>query len=970
MLLQTQRQPRSGAIIPLVAFSLVAMFAFLALAIDIGVLLVSKTQAQNAADAAAMAGARTLNGDATTSPPYNQSKAGTYATAVANLNSVLGQPPGAGELTITIGAYQYDKTQQVFLPQLPTPVTGSITNWSGTANASLVWVTYAPVRGSSFATVIGQGVLTVSVNAMAAHRPRDTCLVLDYSGSMNDESDLWNAAPYLGTNYAQGGVNQTSNNVDTVYPQFGHYSAANASPAMPNLLVTPLTGNPPAQDARIGLSNITTSPPLLGTDPITGKPFPIIAGNASPAGDFFSQPFGQGQQLAFSPVTATQLWVPPAGDQYLFKAGTQTSTPPTNFAATVQDIVGNPTMSMPTSQQWTGYSGFQGFTQGPGYWGDTFFIWPPDPDPTKDWRAKYFLMPDPSQKIPVTDNTVLWDNTPGAFYGDWKDPADKTLSTINYRINYANILSWIKANCIQQSPGDGKPFPPSLHGGEILYYDGVPDDVPSIFYTTTTPLRNTDKSITWDTNQRFWKEYIDFAMGVWLPPVFGFANPGSGPCSLGPDFQWGKVQITAPPQGPTGQLGQVSSESYPQGYTGAVKVTGFATAPGVGQLIQFGKPPTGALYTIMPGSTATSLNLDRPLALAVAGQANITVSNPYMNYLDNPRRPRHRFWFGPMTMVQFLLNYGQMPGTANDVSMGTAKHGVEAALVDIKNNHPNDLVSLILFNRPTLKDDPKGLGSFSQAQVELTNNYNNLINLMYYPPDTNSGQMLGEVRLFDPNDLRWSRSPRASSDFWYDTATDYGLMVAYNQFSGTPYYTDTSQSPPVTLGGGGRTGASRLVILETDGMANVATSTGTVFNPQPAPPQSPNGVNNSFYMIGPTDTVVGDPVPSHAGPAALAVAKTLTNPVNDPSNPGFSTPSKPVNIFCIAFGKIFASPNAEQTSALTFLNQLTNINAPPNGNAQPKTVTIVIGTQKDRETGMKNAFTAIMDSDIPVSLIK
>ena len=33
-------------------------------------------------------------------------------------------------------------------------------------------------------------------------------------------------------------------------------------------------------------------------------------------------------------------------------------------------------------------SAFNGYTQGPGYWGKTFFIWPPDP--TNDWRKKYF----------------------------------------------------------------------------------------------------------------------------------------------------------------------------------------------------------------------------------------------------------------------------------------------------------------------------------------------------------------------------------------------------------------------------------------------------------------------------------------------------------------------------------------------------------------------------------------------------
>ena len=29
----------------------------------------------------------------------------------------------------------------------------------------------------------------------------------------------------------------------------------------------------------------------------------------------------------------------------------------------------------------------------------------------------------------------------------------------------------------------------------------------------------------------------------------------------------------------------------------------------------------------------------------------------YMEYDDNPKRPKLHFWFGPMTMVDFLGNY-------------------------------------------------------------------------------------------------------------------------------------------------------------------------------------------------------------------------------------------------------------------------------------------------------------------------
>ena len=48
---------RVGMVLPLLAVSMVALLSFVALAVDVGMLAVARTQCQNAADAAAMAGA-------------------------------------------------------------------------------------------------------------------------------------------------------------------------------------------------------------------------------------------------------------------------------------------------------------------------------------------------------------------------------------------------------------------------------------------------------------------------------------------------------------------------------------------------------------------------------------------------------------------------------------------------------------------------------------------------------------------------------------------------------------------------------------------------------------------------------------------------------------------------------------------------------------------------------------------------
>ena len=148
----------------------------------------------------------------------------------------------------------------------------------------------------------------------------------------------------------------------------------------------------------------------------------------------------------------------------------------------------------------------------------------------------------------------------------------------------------------------------------------------------------------------------------------------------------------------------------------------------------------------------------------------------YMDYDDNPERPRHRLWFGPMTMVQFMSDTGILPGTAHDISMYPMKIGIGQALQDIQNNHPNDLVSMILFNRPLYTGGASGTGAFNLAQYSLTNNMQPMITSLWVPPNSGSS----DVRPWDANG---AQTPRAFGDWTANTASSYGFMLAYNQFS-------------------------------------------------------------------------------------------------------------------------------------------------------------------------------------------
>src|ERR1700737_3416674 len=85
-----------GAILIHVALALLALLAFSAVIVDYGVMWVSRRQAQNAADAAAMAGARSL--------PVNGGQNGeavAASVAFAGLTSVWGQHPAAADVVVS-----------------------------------------------------------------------------------------------------------------------------------------------------------------------------------------------------------------------------------------------------------------------------------------------------------------------------------------------------------------------------------------------------------------------------------------------------------------------------------------------------------------------------------------------------------------------------------------------------------------------------------------------------------------------------------------------------------------------------------------------------------------------------------------------------------------------------------------------------------------------------------------------------
>jgi Flp pilus assembly protein TadG len=816
---------RRGAVLVLVAVSLVALIACLALAVDLGLLMAARTQGVEAADAAAMNGARALNGN--TGANNNYDGVLPAARQAATDNKILGTSITNSQVSVNIGRYVYNSSSQRFEGQFPGP---SSENWS------LVQATInVPIINSlAFSRAFNFTPGNIQATATAAHRPRDVAIILDFSGSMRFQS--LTGGPW-------GSSNLYCNNPDTRVPQFGHYSAAGAG----TLWATSFTS--PYDAANVTMTTSDQRPPVVL--------------------DFYQDSSGTPAWSA----AAASYGTTPGGDNFLKTAKNTTST----YAQTAAQILNIASPGTNTrdatfeSQGYTAYGmtgAFNGYTTGPAYWGKTFFVWPPNP--ISDWRKRYFYYYNTATAI--DDNSKLWSSS-----GSWKAPGSG-----NYSINYNAILNFIK----NVGPN---PFPSTLRSGRIVYYTSIPATID----TSTSPPANLD--------QRFWKDYIDYCLGVVDSGGFNYSaisNSSTGDTGYGPDFTWGTVKITA-----------------------KSSLTGSPT--------------------------------------------------PYMHYADNPKRPITKFWFGPQSMVEFLGNFtvgyndtgdGRnfwWPGTCHEAPMYACKLGIRAALTDIQNNHPNDLVSLLMFSTPKSAANDT-FSRFNRVRVGLGRNYSNMQDALWYPPAT-IGNPAATVTPYDANNVE---VPRAFGGTCYS----YPLMLAYNQFSGnTSLQTYSSGQPTGDAGGMGRRGAQKVIIFETDGAPNT-TASASLTN---------SGAYNSYYNVrynyaSPGGSEYPSGISGYADLASNVTDQIVTvcNQIcalDTASPPGFSSASKKVKIHCIGFGPVFNPSSSSAASATAFLNQMQQIGNVNDGMPGYK---IVYGSQDSVIADLQQAFQKIMVDGIQITLIQ
>ncbi|QDT31208.1 VWA domain-containing protein [Thalassoglobus polymorphus] len=181
--------PRRGAFIVLTAFCLVACFAFVSLAIDIGYLVLTKTQLQNAVDSAAIAAAQEITEAIKTAPEdvenitlYAEEAAREVARQIAELNETYINK----EVDVIFGARmlneetgQYEVNWGVH-PSNVVKVVARRNNEDSTAPDGKLALFFAGVTGDKYAKL--------QAEAIAYVEARDIVVVHDFSRSMNFDS--------------------------------------------------------------------------------------------------------------------------------------------------------------------------------------------------------------------------------------------------------------------------------------------------------------------------------------------------------------------------------------------------------------------------------------------------------------------------------------------------------------------------------------------------------------------------------------------------------------------------------------------------------------------------------------------------------------------------------------------------------------------------------------------------------------
>jgi Flp pilus assembly protein TadG len=253
-------QPRRGAILVLSAFMLILILAFAAFTVDVGWITLAKAQLQNAADSGAMAAALELGslGDDPEAEQIARQAASDMAALhrVGEQDSLVLDP----DADVLLGRRVWNSGSGTYSFE-----------WGPTAkpyNCVKVTARREQIAGGAdrrlplfLAPVIGHEHASVAESAIATFQIRDMMLVLDYSSSMNDDSE-YSAFASLGQAAVEENIQQIWEDLGSpVYgdlpyePDWATLSGQPASGPIPHIEVT-YKGHEVFVESTKDLSNI------------------------------------------------------------------------------------------------------------------------------------------------------------------------------------------------------------------------------------------------------------------------------------------------------------------------------------------------------------------------------------------------------------------------------------------------------------------------------------------------------------------------------------------------------------------------------------------------------------------------------------------------------------------------------------------------------------------------------------------
>ncbi|MFO0972673.1 MAG: vWA domain-containing protein [Phycisphaerae bacterium] len=175
-----QRSRRATAILQTAVFGSLVGVGAMALTVDTGMQFNTRGELQNAADAAALAAALELGGSADA-----QASARQQAAAVAAQNKVRGSSAYVDpNVDVEFGHAVLDGARYVYQPNVQPFDAVKVTVRRDGSDAN------HPKVPLMFGAAIFSGGASISASAIGMLVPRDIALVIDLSGSMNDDSEL------------------------------------------------------------------------------------------------------------------------------------------------------------------------------------------------------------------------------------------------------------------------------------------------------------------------------------------------------------------------------------------------------------------------------------------------------------------------------------------------------------------------------------------------------------------------------------------------------------------------------------------------------------------------------------------------------------------------------------------------------------------------------------------------------------